>query len=236
MKLMVDHEEGQKDFWHNRWKKGASWLEMANTLIKAAYNTRDFGEANTERFIKTWAAKGLRQSVRRELTCLPDGWDLYPVYMLLAGYALENLFKGIIISGMWLDDDNSVDSIDDFENLSAPLKGSTTQTMTIKKHGLIDLLAAKNMSLTFGKEEKEVMQKLNDFVLWGGRYPSPKNYKTNFQQIPPSLNEPNEQEIIYKMYHKAAAELDRLSNQQIEQQGGHSTGRIFSSPYKLFDE
>ncbi len=139
---------------------------------------------------------------------------------------MKNLFKGIVVCGMWLDDHNSVDAISDFEKLSAPVKGSTKQTTPIDKHGLVYLLAAKNMSLTFGKE-KDMMRKLDDFVYWSGRYPSPKKYDTSFRQISPSLNEPNEHEIIDKMYHTAAAELDRLSNLQREQQGGHSTGRVF---------
>jgi hypothetical protein len=136
---------------------------------------------------------------------------------------------------MWLDDAHSVDTVVDFEKLQVPVKGSITQTMPIKHHGLIDLLAARNMSLTFGKEEKEVMQKLNDFVLWGGRYPSPKTYDTNFRVTAPPINEPDEHEIIDKMYRIAATELDRLSCLQRDRQGG-PTGRLFSSPHKIFND
>jgi len=118
-----EDEEAERSYWYNRWKQGFSWLEVANTLIKAAYNTRDFAIADVNNF-------------NPELTRIPDGWYLYLVYMLLAGYAMENLFKGIIICGMWLDDANSVDVFGDFEKLQFPVKGSTTQTMPIKQHAL----------------------------------------------------------------------------------------------------
>ena len=98
---------------------------------------REFSDAKLQRFLLTWCEKGLRQSPEKALTGLPDGLGLYPVYMLLAGYALENLFKGIIICGMWLEDHNSIDSIKDFEKLQVLVKGSITQTMPIKQHDLI---------------------------------------------------------------------------------------------------
>ena len=80
------------------------------------------------------------------------------------------------------------------------------------------------------------MQKLNDFVLWGGRYPGPKDYGGDFRQTPPPINEPDEHEIINKIYHEAEAEQDRLSHLQKDRQGGHSTGRIFSSSTKIFND
>jgi len=76
------------------------------------------------------------------------------------------------------------------------------------------------MNLTFIKEDKKILQKLNEFVLWGGRYPSPKKYDTNFRRTSPTMNETDEHEIIDKIYRMARTELDILSRQQWDRQGG----------------
>jgi len=160
-------EEDLKRYWYSRWKEGFEWLTMARTLRATSDNIRGVFLAAEQRFLRDFWEKA---EVKREGDAIhikrdfPPGppdpeMDMYRVYMGQAGYAIENLLKGIIISGMWLDDPQSIDGVDDFKKLSFPLKGSATHPTHIKTHELVDLLSAKNMNLTFGTEEKKIMKK-----------------------------------------------------------------------------
>jgi hypothetical protein len=219
-------EEDLKRYWYNRWKEGFSWFEVANTLRTGAYNTRDAFLSAEQRFLQDFWEKaevvreGDTIQIKHDFPPTPPDpeMDLYRVYMGQAGSAIENLLKGIIICGMWLDDPQSIDGVDDFKKLSFPVKGSATQVMGIKTHDLIDLLSAKNMGLTFGDEEKKILKKLSDFVKWGGRYTSPVKYdamdEPTFQKTMSPIDEPHEHEVIDKIYRTAAEELVRLSSLQ----------------------
>jgi hypothetical protein len=220
------NEERLKRYWYNRWKEGFSWLDMAKTLRTSGHTIRDDFLAAQQRFLQNlWetakvSGEGYTLEIKGTIgisSYRDSKMDLYPMYMSQAGYALENLFKGIIISGMWLNDPQSIDVVDDFKTLRVPVKGSATQKMPLNIHDLNDLLAAKDMPLKFSDEERKVMRKLKDFILWGGRYPVPIEFDTGdptYLRVMPPIDESNENEIIEKIYRVAAAELARLSNLQ----------------------
>lgn len=213
-----------KQYWYNRWKEGFSWLDMANTLKTSADTIHEELLAADQRFIQNiWKNSEVKQDeegikVRTKGDILSYGdseMGLYPMYMSQVGYALENLFKGIIICGMWLDNPKSIDGLNDFQALFFPIKGNTTQRpITIKTHDLIALLTAKDISLKFGEEKKKVLIKLIDFILWGGRYPVPLKLDTGdpiFMRVMAPYDEPEEHEMIEKIYQTAKTELARLS-------------------------
>jgi hypothetical protein len=177
-----------KRHWYNRWKDGFEWLTMAETLRATANNIRGTFLAAEQRFFQDIYENAEIKidedtiHIKRNFAPVPPDpeMDMYRVYMGQAGYAIENLLKGIIISGMWLDDPKSIDDVDDFRNLSFPLKKSTDKPKSMKTHDIVNnLLDAKNLNLTFEPEEEKVMRKLTHFIKWGGRYTSPVVYDEN---------------------------------------------------------
>lgn len=224
-KMTKEELNDLKQYWYNRWKVGFSWLEMANTLKTSADTLhKEFLGAN-ERFLKNlWEnsevktekghikieSKGVFSSYR------DSKMELYPVYMSQIGYALENLFKGIIISRNWLNDPKSIDDVGDFQKLEVPIKGST-KPISIDTHDLIPLHTAADLGSRFDKGDRKVLIKLVNFILWGGRYPIPLKYDTGeplFMRVMAPYNEPGEHEIIEKLYHIAKTELEKLAMEQ----------------------
>ncbi|MBP0725946.1 hypothetical protein J5Y03_12265 [Bacillus sp. RG28] len=79
-------------------------------------------------------------------------------YMLLSGFAIENLLKAIAIKGnpeLYVDDEN--------------------KKLTDLNHNLNKLVDKLNISVN--SEEKEILEKLSEYVYWAGRYPTPINAK-----------------------------------------------------------
>jgi hypothetical protein len=139
--------------------------------------------------------------------------ELYPIYMLLAGYALENAFKGVIICGTWLYDHRCI-RLDDFADLRVPVKNDV-QCIQIDKHGLSRLLRARAMTLEFSPDEKKVMAELDMHVLWGGRYPIPKRYELDKPfQVQPMVPFEEHYKIIDRIYDEATKELNLLISLQ----------------------
>jgi hypothetical protein len=223
-KMTEEELQKLKKFWYNRWKDSYSWLEMANTLKTSADNIHDMFLDATNGFIqRIWEnaeanPEGNKIKIKGNLFSYgsPE-MKLYPVYMSQAGYALENLFKGIIISGMWLNNSQSIDGINNFIDLRVPVKGGANQPMPLNIHLLNDLLAARDIHLNFGKTDRKILKKLTDFILWGGRYPIPLQFDTGapiFMRVTSPYNEPEEHEIIENIYDIAKKELDKLAEEQ----------------------
>jgi hypothetical protein len=222
-------DEDLKRYWYNRWKDGFSWLDMAGTLKTGADMIHEeFLKANQSFLQNFWSKSEVKREgdtikvdCKANFLSLGDSkMGLYPMYMSQAGYALENLFKGIIITGMWLTNPCSIDDVDNFLTLKFPVKGSTTQTMPAKTHELNTLLGASDMCLRFKKEDRMILKKIEDFILWGGRYPIPLKFDTLdpiFMRVMAPFDEPEEHEAIEKIYLVAKQELSRLSALQRDQ-------------------
>lgn len=183
------------------WKNGQSWERMASRLKTAA---NIILKANQE---------ALNPKTENDSTSFFNNTELIPIYLLLMGYALEDLFKGIIICGSWSTNRECLEK-DDFNKFCVPRKGRES-CMSIANHGLIELLQAKAMNATFTanftKPERKVMCILDTHVLWAGRYPVSKKYTKKYpatNQIIQLSEVPNE--TIDTIYEKAVAELQRL--------------------------
>jgi hypothetical protein len=96
------------------------------------------------------AAESLLPLVEEELRGESLNDPVIQVYMLLSGLALENLAKGICVAR-----DSNVVKDDTF--------------VGPRHHRLLDLFALAK--LAFSKQESELVERLEEFVIWAGRYP-----------------------------------------------------------------
>ncbi|MBI5021419.1 MAG: hypothetical protein HZB59_08290 [Ignavibacteriales bacterium] len=77
--------------------------------------------------------------------------------MLLVGYAIENYAKAISV-------------------IHHPRVTENGKLKRLKRHDLLGLISEINFSLS--SDEKELLERLEQFVLWAGRYPIPTDAKT----------------------------------------------------------
>jgi hypothetical protein len=86
--------------------------------------------------------------------------DIWPVGLMIAGYALESLAKGLQVAKdpTLVTDDGKL-------------------THDFASHGLEKHLGRAGIKLDKeeNKEKLELIQRLDAFILWAGRYPIPKN-------------------------------------------------------------
>jgi hypothetical protein len=109
---------------------------------------------------------------------------LFNSYMLLAGLALENITKGILVG----------------RNPGVV----TSETFTLKGHNLSQL--AKQVTPTLSKHELDTLNKLTEFVKWAGRYPIHLHAKEN---IHPSFNPSNDPRLVDQLFTKFVALLEK---------------------------
>ena len=133
---------------------------------------------------------------------LEDSLDsqLMPVCLLLVGYAIENLIKGIIYSR------KPELLIEEDKNLKLSEK--------LKKHELAELYACKYVGLvknseTIDRDTKEILDVLQQFIIWQGRYPVPLNLQQlrNKKTIPLSLRDPKK---INELSERLLSILDKI--------------------------
>jgi hypothetical protein len=206
-------------FWYDTsWQIGFNWLYEAVGLKTAADNIlTDYLTADERCYTL------LSRDITEYSRALDDDINLrlHPVYLLLAGYALENIFKGIIICRAYLKNPQSIDK----KNF-----GETN----LAHHGLIGFVDGTkflgetiDLGLKFNDEEREVMKTLDWVVTWGGRYPISKWYKSNDSQKKKKTSETynftdkssirnplkSSYPIIECIYNRAVRELEDLSGQ-----------------------
>ena len=167
--ISVTKTEKMKNY-QSHWQLGRHWLYTAKMLKTAADKIRIDYQAAYQRF-----------PVIREGIIFDDpDLDLYCPYMLLMGYALENIFKGIIICESGINDPNfkNEDHLNKFTVNFIDNKKNPTSNLI--EHDLLRLLNAEVINKwcteTFNDPEKKVMDLLHNAVIWSGRYPSPKKY------------------------------------------------------------
>lgn len=141
------------NFWEDQFISLANtpvaWIITAKKL-KASYNV--LAEYTNKMFESIRNAQSLEESLDETL----------PASLMLAGYAMENYLKGIIIQtnpGCALNE-----------------KGK----FTLKSHILIELASQANLQLN--NDEQELLEIIHHFVIVGGRYPIPLK-KTDMQLV-----------------------------------------------------
>jgi hypothetical protein len=191
------------------WCHGSYWEFEAITLEVAAEKILDAWQKACEFYLYD-RYNGMPINDRSTLAT----WEiqLFPVYKLLMGYALENIIKGIIICQMSLNDPDSIKK-ENLEDIKFKLKGSE-QPCKITVHGLANnLLNAEVVNIVVLDKEKPLLKDLDACIIWGGKYPAPKNNKSNEPFIPmggavvlnPKLAEP-----IKAIYDKWLDELHKI--------------------------
>ena len=168
---MVDETKKEDPFTlENQYSRrliGPYWIETADILtVTLHWLQPHFDEAEAEierrRVNKKKAPKPLPQDYHLPLLALWAG----PVFLMLAGFALENLFKAYIVMRL-------PGRKGDAESQSTPKKkkGGSALPEVLKSHVLAAL--AKKTPLSFTKNEKEALAQLSAASVWWGRYPVP---------------------------------------------------------------
>jgi len=121
----------------------ASWTKAAEGLIASA-SLLDSGAS------KYWDSKG---------TDKQEGESHLKTQLMLAGFALENIFKALIVQ-------------DQRDSLESEYSSNGKLPNVLKNHNLIDL--AKQALLTLGDDgTKGLLGRLMRHSIWAGRYPVP---------------------------------------------------------------
>ncbi len=200
------------------WQRGGSWLSAAEMLKRSADNLLvDYQAAYQQ--LDEQRSRAIAHGTILDLETLPPDLDLYCPYMLLMGYAVENLIKGIIVCGTGITDPNFDGKIDfgDFRAINRDNGGP----WSIDKHGFLTLFKATIIREDlFTEDEKKVLQYLDKIVLWGGRYPVAKKQDPNRPidivcAEPPFIGTPTVLPIptVNNIYIKALEELHRICTQ-----------------------
>jgi hypothetical protein len=184
--------------WPLNWKLKAQLLLIAAEKIFAAYDAAY--KRDLERILAVpFGQKGGSHTMEGEE--LEDFLDsqLLPICLLLKGFAVENLIKGIIFS-------KNPKLLDD---KTLCLDGDITN------HDLCDLYAekaglAKNKE-SIDPETKEILVALEQIIRWQGRYPTPKNIEIfrQMKQIPNSLKD---QKKVNELCWQLFAILNKIPN------------------------
>ena len=153
------------------WKLPSAWISTAEMLKRSADNLLvDYQVAYQE--LNRQTSQAIATGVRTQIT-LPLDLDLYCPYMLLMGYAIENIIKGTIVCGTGITDSNFGGAVN-FEDFRA-INRENGAPWTIDQHGFLNLLKATAIRADlFNDDEKKVLQYLDVIIKWGGRYPVPK--------------------------------------------------------------
>lgn len=117
-----------------------TWRLTAESLLRAARALIPMMEADH---------RAMQDPAQREFEHPVD-----EVYMLLAGFAIENLAKAMLV-----------------ERDPASVTSGGKLNPAFKNHRLVDLVHATGVTLT--EDESYLAERLESFVVWAGRYPTP---------------------------------------------------------------
>ena len=144
-----------------------SWKSISLTLKHAADRLFDIYHVASLRIIDQVIAEhskakndkkqmqGSRKLEGKELIDHQDA-SLISVYFLLAGYALENLIKAILL-------------------IQHPEFFKKDESLTgVQSHNLLQL--CERCGLKMEEEETALLNKLSEYIIWQGKYPVPLRY------------------------------------------------------------
>lgn len=141
-------------------QKPEFWFLTASKLAESAevlvsHNSSRIPEVQAARSeaVKQAIAKSIQESNFGMAKIEAQPLNYVPAY-LLYGYALENLFKGIVVAN------------------NPALISDTKLSSELTRHDLSFLAEKAHVSLSPG--ERKTCDRLTAIVVWAGRYPSPK--------------------------------------------------------------
>lgn len=129
------------------------------------------------------------------------------VYLMLMGYALEDLAKCIIAFKAYTP---QITDVTPFEEKLKEFEFERTdnQKRKLKTHNLDDLYRAKDLGFQVSSTEIEHLKVISNYTLWKGRYPVPLDIVNM-----PSLPEPSFEDLsrtAVNVYNRAMTEIERL--------------------------
>jgi hypothetical protein len=130
-----------------------AWFHTANKLIAAM----KLLEPHIESYWESANARFLGQDSEPE----PEH-SLTDVYMMLAGFAIENLCKGYLVDRLSPNDRNAI-------------KGGGSFPKSLSDHNILELIESTGM--TPCQNEKYVIDQIDQAIWWRGRYPSSTSHK-----------------------------------------------------------
>jgi hypothetical protein len=152
----VDRE---RDYWLEQAeataKNPGGWLASAEALMRSADLLQAESDQEWLRLTLAWD-KSEWPDLAEELADVQAAPFLWPVYLRLAGLALENLAKGIAVARD--------------PSLVAP----DSKGRLIRKWGHINAALFSKLGIELGAEETALVERLGVYVEWAGRYPVPR--------------------------------------------------------------
>lgn len=151
--------------WPLIWKSTAIGLLTAADKIYNAYS--DAEKREMARFDSGNYEEGIQKG--QELQDFLDTMYLFPIFLLLIGYAIENLLKGILYSkypGLLEETDKGLKL--NLKKLNQSLKGHELTLLYNEAAKVTDLAALDT-------ETEDILAILEHCVIWQGRYAIPLN-------------------------------------------------------------
>lgn len=103
-----------------------------------------------------------------------DRFAYFQSYMLLTGYALENIVKGYSIYKYGKENKWQASEIS--------FKYLKNEVWKVKNGHKISLIAQKSLNQKLSDKEKNLLERFENFVIWSGRYTIPKS-KNKFEEV-----------------------------------------------------
>jgi hypothetical protein len=133
-----------------------NWLFAADTLKESADVLLRTSEEARRKLVDAFKAD--RPDLAETLADIAGEPFLLPVYLLLAGLAIENVAKGIAVAH-------------DPTHIKPGKGGSLT------KWGHIGAQLFDELGIPLDEAETALVERLRDYVIWAGRYPAPQTGK-----------------------------------------------------------
>jgi hypothetical protein len=146
---------GMMGYWEQHLQSPSFWFRQADQLYSPGLELFGRGLAASEAFAAR--VKPQRGTVdQREMSEM----DLAPVGLMLIGFAIENHLKGVLLSQLLKAGSRTLKE----------LKGKVASSHDLSK-------LATDVGLVLSEEQSMSLRLLTEMVLWGGRYPRPKDAK-----------------------------------------------------------
>jgi hypothetical protein len=152
-------EETRSKFWAQFVTDPILWRHQAGELAHAAQVLYERATQATNTLTREWPASDSLEANR-----LLADMSMIPVAYMLAGFAIENAIKGVLIERL-----GPVDPFD------PRVKNITSQ------HNMVSLAKDKFPELI--EPNIGLLEKLYEFVLWLGRYPRPKTPNNYMKEL-----------------------------------------------------